>query len=492
MTGRRVIAKNTIYNLLASAVSYPATIVMTIVMSRTLAPQNYGIWSLCLVYGSLSLRLATAGLLPGCATYMMKELSVGGEKSPLLFSNYIALEAALIFFGSIISVLCVGFFYSDAYLLSALKIAVLYNVILSLNSIFNYVYQAHDDMRSRFFMTILTVGVNLTNLVIWAIFFHGVRSLLVMSSCVYLFICTTQFFYVQKKYRLWKPVTIKIKHWFGFIKKSFFFAVNSQLLPLFLSVDVLMLSWLSTTVEIGLYRISFTYLTIAAALPAAMGWALFPMLTRLQRNGTGNVEAVRHYFPVVKVHLCLGILISLGYFSFADIFIPFFYGEDYQMSATLLKVLSVSVFLSFISASFAGYLNTGNREKLSSLALGMGVVLNILLNIILIPTHGAMGAAIATVASELLLCVVYGYVFSREIISWREGWMKLTLVSGAFMLLLGWIVVFVAKVSIILGFLVAMAGSPLIILVSKIYPQESVSIFKSFLIEIKGLLRLSR
>lgn len=483
MTTRRRIVTSAVYNFLSSCVSYPTTVVAGIIISRTLGPQNYGIWALCLVYGNLSLRIATAGLLPGCNTYMMKVFSTGEVDKKKLFTNVLVLELVLVIVGSLLSVSLVGFFYGGDYLLSALRIAVVYNLIVSLNSMFNYIYQANEVMKYRLVTTALSLSANLIILITWATYFHGVRSLLVTGIFLYSVIFLFQFKFIMGKFSLWSWDQIDIRYWVNIVKKSFFFAINSQLLPLYISFDIVMLSWLSSTKQIGYYNISYTYLSIAAAIPAAVGWAIFPALSRIQ-NGTSASDVKLSYFPLEKVYLTLGIFITLAYFLFSDYFIPLLYGSSYVPSILILKVLSLTVFISFVSALFSQYLATGNQERYTAMALGASVIVNVLLNLILIPKYEGVGAAIATVLAEIFLCAVYIKLFYSKILQFEWNYATPILRGFVLMVLIG-AAVQVLNFSLIFRIIFLVVSYPMVIWLAGVYPADAIDALRKFIQEIK-------
>ena len=98
---------------------------------------------------------------------------------------------------------------------------------------------------------------------------------------------------------------------------------------------------------------------------------------------------------------------------FANKIILIIYGTQYANSVLALKILIWAFFLICVSTVTSGLLNSINKQRIVTIGTGIGALLNIILNLILIPKYSLDGAASATVAIELFGFLFYFYFASK-------------------------------------------------------------------------------
>ncbi|MBC8307530.1 MAG: polysaccharide biosynthesis C-terminal domain-containing protein [Pelagibacterales bacterium] len=108
-----------------------------------------------------------------------------------------------------------------------------------------------------------------------------------------------------------------------------------------------------------------------------------------------------------KYMLFLGLLIGGSLFFIAPILIPFIFGNIYAESSNILLILSFAVPIKFLSTSIGAPFYTEVGMKSNVRFMGYAALLNIVLNIILIPYFFEYGAAFATLISEIFLLFLY-------------------------------------------------------------------------------------
>ena len=127
--------------------------------------------------------------------------------------------------------------------------------------------------------------------------------------------------------------------------------------------------------------------------------------------------------------LFMGIGICFGLSGIAKRFVPVFLGPGYDRVIIMLMLMSPIVVIIGISNCLGSqyYTPSGNR-KLSAKFIIIGALVNLTLNLILIPRFWGYGAIVASLIAELVITVLYfrfckGYLTADTII--REGWKKL-------------------------------------------------------------------
>lgn len=148
-------------------------------------------------------------------------------------------------------------------------------------------------------------------------------------------------------------------------------------------------------------------------------------------------KAKNLFYETMEYVLFISTGITFGICAVAGDFVPWFYGPGYSPVATLMTIMSPLVIIIGISFSLGSqyYTPAGLRAK-SAKFLIIGSIINLLLNVILIPGLKANGAAIASVIAELIITGLYvgfcnDFIRIRDLISllWKK------LLSGLIMLL---------------------------------------------------------
>jgi O-antigen/teichoic acid export membrane protein len=97
--------------------------------------------------------------------------------------------------------------------------------------------------------------------------------------------------------------------------------------------------------------------------------------------------------------------------------ISLLFGADYFDSIALLNILALSVPFIFIAYNSGAVLVTSHHLYRKVKYMGIVAILNVVLNVILIPEYGAEGAAISTVISNLLLFSLYEFAIRKHVFS---------------------------------------------------------------------------
>jgi len=175
---------------------------------------------------------------------------------------------------------------------------------------------------------------------------------------------------------------------------------------LYLRVDVIMLGVLADAEEVGLYFTATRCLEAAFMIPNILMLATFPRLVR----ESDPRPAVRRLATVL---FALSVVALAALIVIARWVVPAVYGDELGRIALLLLVLSPAVLPVYLGYLFTQALVAAERER-RYLAIALsGLLANIALNAVLIPRLGGVGAAVATVVTELAITVGAAWSFFR-------------------------------------------------------------------------------
>ncbi len=214
--------------------------------------------------------------------------------------------------------------------------------------------------------------------------------------------------------------------------------------------DRLVLRYMAGFDSAGIYSVGYKIGGAVLLLYTAFRFAWGPYMFELAKD----IETARKTYPrVLNVLIALLGLAALGLVGFSSEIFRFFVGELYYSARAVLIPISLSVLFDASSLFFGAALQTRDRTIYIPVVTGLAAVSNILLNILLIPKYGFMGAAWATLASYIALAYM-NFRVANPFMPVKYDWLKLTSivasVSGG-MALMWFVESFVLRIVLFIG-----------------------------------------
>lgn len=191
------------------------------------------------------------------------------------------------------------------------------------------------------------------------------------------------------------------------IKSVFILFVPSIAVHIYYTLDKSMIGWITKDAfENGYYEQALSIVRTLSPLVTAMGTVLLPRISFCYKNN--DTEGVSKYvYKNTRFLWFLGIPATLGIAAISDNFVPWFFGDGYLPVIPLLKILSFLILIHG-GGSLLGYeyLIPTEQEKRYTVSVVIGAVSNIILNLFFISYMKAIGAAIASIAAELIVLFI--------------------------------------------------------------------------------------
>lgn len=203
------------------------------------------------------------------------------------------------------------------------------------------------------------------------------------------------------------------------------FAIGNLFNLLYFRVDAILVSKLSLDgVDANTwYGLAYTIVNAFTILPGAfMMGAMFPVLSRAWEREKERFPGAWTFGMRWMVITGLPFAVGLSILSpeITVVLFPIYTPDEISKVATALQWLSWSGGLIFVTTAVQAVLRATDKRRAFSVLMGTTALLNICLNLFLIPRFSHVGAAIAMVISEAFLLVIgIGYI-SRNIVRFRE------------------------------------------------------------------------
>lgn len=192
----------------------------------------------------------------------------------------------------------------------------------------------------------------------------------------------------------------------GLGRQGAWYAASSVLYTAYFQIDVVLLASIRTPTQTADYRVAVNALTAVVVLAVVVNNdVLRPTLYRVA--GSHALETARR---ALRLNAALGVATSLLLASVGKWMIEPIYGSHYAEARTLVLVLSIGLLPHFFNSWAGNVLVAFSQIRQVVLVQGVLTILNIAVNVAVIPSYGARGAAWATVATELAGVGAYSWL----------------------------------------------------------------------------------
>jgi len=204
----------------------------------------------------------------------------------------------------------------------------------------------------------------------------------------------------------------RIKH---IVSISIAFTLYGVLNRVYTFLDSVLLSLLSGDRAVGIYQVAFKMIIALQFLPMAFAASLYPALSLYWVKNKGQLsvtfERAMNYLIIISVPISIGIIMI------ADKIVLIF-KSGYSEAVLPLQITIAQLLFTFINFPIGSLLNACDRQKQNTYIMGAVALTSAILNLILIPRIGVIGASIASSVSGILQ-VALGIIIVKKIIEYR-------------------------------------------------------------------------
>ena len=402
----QIILKNLFYSGLGSVGAFVTGAIFHVLLARSLGTFSYGIYVFGLSFGGLFLQASEFGL----SQMVVRDVAGLRLKNPaeyfgatLILRAYVTVGFTLLGF-----LILVWLNLPQEKFLAALFILLSFG-ILSLNIGIRWSFQFYQRLEFEGVANFIPPALLLTFSII-AVSYHSpvwVYGLLLGVS-----------FSLGSMYVIWVLLKNFLRPTFHGVHKHLK-KLLSDLIPfsvvnigatIYQNIDVVFISlWLGDH-PAGIY---------GAALRMIFALRLFSMILQQTFLPALSVNVMKRetFIPIFRLGLNLsilvGFLVALALSITSGFLVNILLGEAYQEASAILVLLGWMNLFYFLTVYISNTLFALGKEIPTALATVVTLIINIALFVLLIPTWGLLGAAVARIISEAFLCCILYYLFRK-------------------------------------------------------------------------------
>ena len=397
----KTLLSNSAWSLLNQSARVGALAVVTIALSRHFGPQRFG----ALAFGLAFVRIFAVVAAFGLDRLLVRRLAENPEQTGGILRLAFRLKLFLAL-ASYVALLGLAFLIDPHGRLTVAIVALAgAGLLCQPFDVFDLHFQSENRFRLSFFgrtiPILLSTGIKLVALLAGAplLVFAALETVEAMLVGVALWLLhrrrTTHF--------ASQPTTAAID-WRRLLGEGFPLLLGSLAVMIYMRSDVLMLGKMAGFKAAGIYSAAAQISEACALLPLALMPALFPVLVRWRRHG---IEFYRRQFErLFLVAIIGGLAFSIALTFGAREFVQILFGTNYLAAASVLIVHGWTIIFVFMGITQSGYEVTEGLTWFGTAKTIVGAVMNLVLNIVLIPSYGAVGSAVATLLSQIFSSVL--------------------------------------------------------------------------------------
>lgn len=390
-TIKEEIVKNTAWLTFAEVFSRILSFFLAVWVARYLGVANYGKYNFVFSFPGLFVVLTDFGL----STLTIREVSRDRALAKKYINNIILLKFILSTLTLLGIVIISQFLGKTEEVKVMLYFAAIVMIFQSLNQFFQSIFRSFGKMEYEFLSRIIfsivlflaSLSVIYLNL---GVLFLVLCSLLatIISFTVTILISTSNFGRFKMEFD---------KNFLShLVKESFPFFLSGIFVSIYWYIDVTMLSLIKSDLIVGWYTAATKLIFFLLIIPSIVFSAVFPVSSRLYEVSNEKLKAIfRRSFElmaIIAIPLAIGTTMTAGKIIFS------LYGSAFAPSVFALQILIWGLMFAFLAVPFENLFSSINKQYVLVKEFGIAALLNVALNLWLIPRYSFQGAAFSTLA----------------------------------------------------------------------------------------------
>jgi len=396
--------KNASYLAIAHIFSMAINLIGFIFIARLLGPDNYGIYTTVVAFVAMFDIITFYGI----NKVVLRE----GAKDLKQMSDFLekttGIKNLLTFFAICI---CIIFSLFTPYSVNIKIYIIIFAFSLiytSFNGFLSTVYKAAEKMQYNAILTIINRTMFVSLSILFLYLGYGVLSLFIIA----LF---SEFFNLILNFKLTKKFVI-FKFWNRIIidkrllKSALIFSILSFSFMLAGKIDLVMISFLGTTKDVGIYGVAYRIMALGLTTRDLISTAFFPIFVKSYHKSKIRWKSLIKYSVILGIGL---FLLSLILSFFSEPLISLLLGGEYLESGTILSVLIFAVAIAYFTIPFTNTLQATHNELQILKICWIPPIVNIGLNYLFFNIFGLIGIAYSTLIVTSAGLILYFIITKR-------------------------------------------------------------------------------
>lgn len=472
MSVSRRVFKNTAVLTSADVFGRLMRFALAIVIARSLGPAGYGIYAFAFSFAEVYGVLSDFGM----SNLIIRDTSREKKYLPRYLGNILLVEAIISAIAYALLFLLVGLMDLPSVTATVVYIAVLSYALTAFATILRATFKAHEKMEYDAVLSIIQQSVTVVLGVAALYLGYGLIALSFAFIIGSAFNLVVSLVLVSSKFARPK-FTLNGRFLRYLLKEAPSLGLVVFFTLIYYKVSTLLLSFIQGDAATGWFNAAYTMAISLTFLPAAFMGALFPVISAFHESSRALARIT--YQESFRYMVIFGLPLAFGTTVLADKVIDIIYGAQFYNSVIVLQIVIWSIAVLFLNYVLSTTLTSINLQRVVMYATGLAVVVNVVLNLVLIPVYSYIGASYVMIATELTTFSICFYYASRNLCFLHVQHIVLKPLIGSFVMAV--VVYYLRPINlfIIVGVAVWVYFASLIAM--KTFTQQDVNVIKGIM-----------
>jgi len=373
-------------------------------VARYLGPSEFGLLNYSIAFSTIFTSLSSFGL-DGVVVKMLSQKKY--DENIILGNSFI-----LRIIGSLISIFLVfiSISYIKPYDHNLVLMAVIVSVSYLVSSFYVIDWWFQSKVNSKYVVISKCIAFTVLSVLKIVLVLNSAKVIwfaitILLETCITV-ISLLYFFLKINNWKIsWKVdnyiLKILAKSGLPLIASGLFVYIQSY-------IDQIMLGTLVNSYEVGQYSVAMRITNVFDFIPMILFSSLLPIVSKYKEENEN-----KYLWIIMKIYqlmLIIFIAIFVPIVVLSKPFILLMYGESYIKSAYIMSLLGFRFLFTVLGVTRSMYILSDNKYKYTMVTSLIGVIINVLMNMVLIPRIGSYGSVLSSVISLMFSIVVIDYI----------------------------------------------------------------------------------
>ena len=372
---------------------------VSLLTARYLGPANYGLIN----YASSYIAFFTAFCTLGINSLLVKEFVDKPEDEGMVIGTTLVLRAISSILSAISIIAIVSVVDRDEPTTILVVALCSLGLIFTVFNTFNYWFQRHLKAKYTAIATFVAYAITAAYRLILVLSGQSVVWFALATSVDYICVAILLIWFYKKHNG--QGMRFSWNYGKELLSRSKHFILSGLMVAIYGQTDKLMLKQMLDLSETGFYSTATTINNMWVFVLAAVVDSMYPSVMEAHKSGDNELfkKKNRQLYAIV-FYISIGVAVLFNIFS--ELVIWILYGKDYMPSAMPLRIISWYTAFSYLGVARNAWIVCKNKQHHLIKLYAAAAIGNVALNYLLIPIWGASGAALASLAAQVLTGVV--------------------------------------------------------------------------------------
>lgn len=392
------IVKNASWLIIGKITQMLLSLLVGVLSARYLGPSNYGLINYAGAYTVFFTSVCNLGI----NAIIVKELIDEPDANGKILGTAIGLRAISSILSAItitgLSLIIDGNEPVTVLVVALCSIGLIFNIFET----FNYWYHARLQSKKIVLGSLIAYIVTAIYKIFLLITGQSVLFFAMATSVDYICVAVVMFYF----YKADGGKKIQFSWTYGkkMLSKSYHYILPGIMVAVYGQTDKLMLKHMLDDAAVGYYATAVTLCSMWCFILTAIVDSMNPSIMESHKKDPLKFRRLNKILYAIV--FWVSVLVSLGFVVLGDYVVQILYGEAYLLAAQPLKVITWYTAFSYLGVARNAWIVCNNRQKYLKYIYLPAALSNVVLNLILIPIWGSVGAALASLMAQIITTLI--------------------------------------------------------------------------------------